>query len=859
VRDDVDQANRDLEADTNRLREEVEAQKPAEGEEGPNRPREGEEGEGQRPREDADRPGLARRAITRVARGVVNAVPELVRSCVDARRLLTDPAQSAREGLAPYTRLADNIRDLEGQVRDLRSQLRDLPPDSPDRADLQRNIDRARQQIGREQKLLELTALGTQRLDDEGNPNQRRRDADERADRARDDGTEEGVQRLRDEAETKRTEADAAQQRRDQLDEQIPRTANELETARQNAEVEARARQDAETEQGHLARHDEAAAARQQAGDLAGQQSALRTEAETLRTRAGEAERAAAIREDAATRQTAADTANQQADQTLQQMRERWGTGDRRIPVQVSDGEGGQRTSHRRVLEINDDGIVVTEGRGGRRNVPWNEVENQTMRRMGEEAQSNRQQAERDGTAAQERNTEADTIAPADADATALREQATTTDERARGMQTQIDSARGRGEVETGSTRDQHQTRLEEAQQRQERAAGSGDAVTRLQEQLAAQQAERTATGDQIRTLNTEVSDLQRRARDGESMRHQTEAVEKSSSGNAPGGVGSAYKDLLEGRFLSLLALMTGTYDDLQAMPESERPQSLGDVAQDVVQLALQPETKEQIQAIGNQQALVEELLLFTPPAEMEEMFQHRDAARQAADQYLAAHEQSFRCFVAEGAVTNMAADTETLANAGEPIVAAAQEGQRNVQEGQAEEDRRAAALAGANTETPEQDSGFASLVGDLIMEMADRGDATEGQPNAGSSGDGEQMADAQGAAGDAATEETGAAQEYSAEQRALLDQALAFGQEEEQTAQSNVDQLRTKHDEEIAIRDEITNQKNQALGERESHRATAASEATAFVDAFNELSTWAEEYKRRREQIGNAPGSSGS
>ncbi|MBW1876961.1 MAG: DUF4157 domain-containing protein [Deltaproteobacteria bacterium] len=846
VRDDVDAANRDLDADTNRLRDEAEAQQHPDGEES-NRPRDGEEGDDARNRDDGDQPSRVRRFFSRVVRGVTNAIPELVNSCRDLSRLATDPDQSAREGLAPYTRLADNIRDLEGQVQSLRNQLDQVGDSSADRSNLQRQLDSAQRQIDRERAVLS-------RVEDAVNRN----DQDEATDRARqsrDDGTEEGVQRVRDDLEARRQEVETEQQRRTQADEDIGRTANELETARQNAEVERAARQDADTEEGHVRRHDEAATSRQQAGDLDGQQRGLRQEAESLRSQATDAERAGGIRQEAATRQTAADDATRQADDGMQGMRDRWGSGDSRVRVQ--GGEGGETTVQRRVLEINDNGIVVTEGREGRRNVPWDQVENQTMRAMGEEVQAARQEAAENATVARERNTEADNLSPADRDPTALREQAQGKSDQADGMQSQIDSERGRSQVDTGSTREEHQGRADAANERLGRAAGAGDEVSRLEGQLEQQRGERTAATERLRELDTEVPDLERRARDAESMRHQTDAVENSSSGNAPGGVGSAYKDVLEQPFFSLITLLTGTRDDVAAMPEGQRPESLGDVAQMGVQaLGLQPETKEQIQRIGNQQALVEELLLFTPPAEMEEMFEHRDAARVATEHYMAAHQQSYRCYVAEQAVTNMATDTETLANAGEPIVDAAQQSQSEVQAGQGEEDRRTAALGGANTETPEPDSMFASLVTDLIMEMTERSDATEGQPSGGDEGSGEAMGDAHGQAGDAASEETEAAQGYSGEQRAFLDTALAAGAQEEQTAQCNVDQLHAKHDEEIAIRDEITNQKVQALAERDQHKTTAATEASAFISSFETLADWAAEYKRRRELIENPPGS---
>jgi len=856
VRDDVDQANRDLEADTNRLREDVEAQHPAEGE--GTTPRDGEEGttprdgeEGQRPRDDGDQPSRVRRFFSAVVRPVTNAVGELVNSCRDLSRLATDPDQSAREGLAPYLRIRDNVTALEGQVRDLSRQLDQLADSSPDRQRLATELDRAQRSLERERGALERVG---ERVEDATNRNNQD-EANQRANQSRQDGSEEGVQRLQDEAAAKQTERETTQQQRDQLTEQIERTNSELETARQNAEVEARARQDAETEQGNIRQHEEAATARQQAGDLEGQQRGLRQEADSLRGQAADAERAGRMRQEAQTVQDAADAATQRADDALQSMRDRWGGGDSRIPVQVPDGEGGQTTSRRRVLEITDDGVVVTEGRGGRRLVPFDQVEVQAMRAQGDELQRSRRQAEQSNTEAQRRNAEADAIAPPDQDPTALRERANAANEQADAMQSQIDSAHERSQVDTGRSREEHEAALADARARGERAAGSGDAVTRLEGQLESQRGERTAADQRIRDLETEISDLERRTRDAESMRHQTEYVENSSSGNAPGGVGSAYKDLLEGPFFTLITLLTGTRDNVLAMPEAQRPQSLGDAAQMGVQaLGLQPETKEQIQRIGNQQALIEELLLFPPPVEMESMFEHRDAARQAADQYLVSHEQSYRCYVAEQAVTNMAADTETLANAGEPIVAAAQESQQNVQEGQAEEDRRASALAGANTETPEQDSGFASLVADLIMEMADRGDATEGQPNAGDGASGEQMANAQGQAGEAATEETDAARGYSDEQRALLDQALSFGEQQEAEAQCNIDQLHAKHDEEVAIRDEITNQKNQALAEREQHKSTVVDEANAFISDFTALAGWAEEYKRRRELIENPP-----
>ena len=58
------------------------------------------------------------------------------------------------------------------------------------------------------------------------------------------------------------------------------------------------------------------------------------------------------------------------------------------------------------------------------------------------------------------------------------------------------------------------------------------------------------------------------------------------------------------------------------------------------------------------------------------------------------------------------------------------------------------------------------------------------------------------------------------------------------------------KRDAEFQIRDEITGMKESAFAEREEHKAEVITQSNAFLEAYGSLSSWADDYKSKREEL---------
>ena len=112
------------------------------------------------------------------------------------------------------------------------------------------------------------------------------------------------------------------------------------------------------------------------------------------------------------------------------------------------------------------------------------------------------------------------------------------------------------------------------------------------------------------------------------------------------------------------------------------------------------------------------------------------------------------------------------------------------------------------------------------------------------------QVADAHGDAENQAGDQTSNSQDASEQQRAFLDAALAEGAAQETFTNNNIQQLDAKRDAEFQIRDEITGMKESAFAEREEHKAEVITQSNAFLEAYGSLSSWADDYKSKREEL---------
>jgi hypothetical protein len=421
-----------------------------------------------------------------------------------------------------------------------------------------------------------------------------------------------------------------------------------------------------------------------------------------------------------------------------------------------------------------------------------------------------------------------------------------------------------------------------------------------LQAQSTAQTQARQAAGDQITRLQGEIQTLGEQARIrqdrltalGPEIQQQREVVSQAtresmnrrewttggpagqpnrwgSSGNATGGVGSAWKSAFE----QLWGLFTRKEGEAAAAPEpppgtvpaapthaDERAATtngLGSVLvnnvaglQNWKDEGLSARYQAHWRAIGDRQADMEQLLELLPPVSFEELQEARRKATAAYERYSQAHSAAYNAYVAEQRVGALAAETQALQASGQPLQDANAAQAAPLTQAVATENQRAQLLSGASPGMGGPEGGSDGIVLRLISLISEHGDSFANQPQPGGPASGAAIASAGPDSEAAARQRQGEATSASAQQRAFLDQAIAAREAQQTNIQTNMSSLENKHRQELAIQEEIRRIKAQRIAESEAARVEAQNHAQQFNTGLEQLRTWGTAYRGRRERL---------
>jgi hypothetical protein len=232
-------------------------------------------------------------------------------------------------------------------------------------------------------------------------------------------------------------------------------------------------------------------------------------------------------------------------------------------------------------------------------------------------------------------------------------------------------------------------------------------------------------------------------------------------------------------------------------------------------------------------------------------MTKKRSDAMAAYNNYSTAWAEARAAYEAELVVTQLSAQTLSMAQQGQPLVQSSQAMSAPLNQSVADEQSRQGVLSGLTNQTMQQpEGGIAGIVTGLIAKLAEHADRMDEQPNPPSSDSGEQIQSGPTRANEEKTQRAEQANTASQEQRAFLDQAIAARATQEQHVTTSITTLEQKHQEEQAILAEIKNQKAAALVRQEQHRAVVEENASGFVSEFNQMEAWRADYQAKRAAV---------
>ncbi len=349
------------------------------------------------------------------------------------------------------------------------------------------------------------------------------------------------------------------------------------------------------------------------------------------------------------------------------------------------------------------------------------------------------------------------------------------------------------------------------------------------------------------------------------------------SSGNAMGGVGSSYRELLEalaaGEFQEQLArigraIAPGVSADpspqTQARQNFERDQAvLNTSEEDLLNHRPEESTLQQITGfLGGAGELLRsgvnqvgspsvQHMVKAPPKDLEAMGRVREEAEQAAADYAVNHALAYRAYLAELRMqVSVDEGTALLEGEGKPIQQAAEDAAGPIAEGQQQASQRAATLSGAEPGTSPADASVASETANAGGKMDEGAEAQDEQASSGDmSAMGSESASAQDAVNENATESTSASQDASSQEQEALTQLSTTQQDMASNMGDANSQLEGKIDENDCVLQNIKTTKASHLAARDSAGATAEEKAGSYNTDLMEMATWAATYRQHRVQ----------
>ena len=850
-------------------------------------------------------PSLGRRVLTSALSSPVRAIKQAASAIADLGPALRDAAYTARNprlAAAEALQTMNNVRmrgvedalaDAQTKVAQLTNQLEGIDTSSPEAAQIRSALESAQNTLTTANSELTRANAEIERMRGGPNPDADQQHINDRARQSDEDSSEEARKQLREQEDGKRQkllDLDAEEHRLHQEVEDLTTRIAEVEVEEQrNTEARDRTKGELETENAHIAGIERARNNAEQASNLANRQLALGDEARQLRNQAENAESAATLRDQAIQRDGAVTTARDTAQQRRNELQSRVG---RSIQV-VIDGKVTSRT----VRAIHKDGIEITDGNGAGRNeqngqftdggtimLPFSEIHTQSVRQSGESFQQQNQLVT-DGTAEVNRlRTEADRLNPDRAIANDLRQQADGKASEASGLTIQIRSAQENSTYSPMGAVDlaTHQRFSDMHRRNHDNAAvdvsGNTSQLARLRQQQATAKTRLQEIPSERTETQTSVNDLRRRRRQGTSVNHLNGLISDdnlltSSSGNATGGVGSSYKGIgdnydaftvspedIAATSGSIRGLMTNIGLGLGFLkPGKTTPGAdpvdgtFGQRLREWTGLTGQHETD--VAAIGQRQAMLETLMDTALSIDLDALHTDREASMDAANRYNDAHEWAYQCYLAEQSVEQLSAQTLLMAESGAPMRDFSAGMGEPLSQAVSDEESRAAAISGGDSNIEGSDPQGGSMITGLILKLAQYADNFDDQPNAGGESSADALTTGQDTASEEASTQSEASTSASSEQRQVLDQAITLRAAQEENICLNIDNLHVKHSEEQTIKVEIQQQKAQALTDRATARAEVESHSTAFTSGFTQATSWAEDYRSKREALTSETG----
>lgn len=579
-------------------------------------------------------------------------------------------------------------------------------------------------------------------------------------------------------------------------------------------------------------------------------------EAETLEKQATDAEKASKLREDAKKLDTELETSRKASTEAVAGLEQHIGKN-----VTIKGGSGKRRTTDASIRGVEADGLIVTDGNGGVRKIPFSQVLGPAdIHKLSTAANAEGKKTKRLEKQQTKLKEEADGLDPDGVDPKALRTEATTKRDEAKGLADQSN-------VPIGSPPKHDLTKKQEdASKLDGRAAAIQKQIDGINTGLLAQKTKVTDAQSERDAAKKALADSEATAQRMEDQKHANNYLRDGTSGNATGGVGSSYKWYGEALERILMALGAMGYEyatagkatttistKTVAEPKEgeKRQKSIGTGLADLV--GLKGRSDEALQKIGATQAAVERVLALKPPVNLEETKKKRLAAAEHLTKYKAAHAEALQAWKAEQAVEALSKETKKLADAGKPIEDASKKMSSPLQKSKGDEERRNAIISGEDPNAPKQEKGAGGIVGDLIMKLASHSDGMDQQPNAGSKDGGKSIETGQEKGEKDSKENVDRAKKLSDQQRAFLDEAIALRQGQETFVCEEIASMEQKYAEEQAIKAEIQTVKAKALADREAERAEVEKNASGFNSDWEQLEAWSKDYKERMADVAEA------
>ena len=839
------------------------------------------------------------RAIGQTASDMKTEFGRIGKTFTEAGKLFSDPRGAAADGLAPmreeldkrmekarekHKAAVDKVSDTHARIVDLKAELKTAKENGASTTE----VDAIRQKLSGAKRDLEASKNAikgsyagmrveikkAQFLKDQASGGSERAAAksDKRTQQA--DDLEATEKKLAEKENAKK----AAENEAKKLKKQAGDEAKKLEDAKKKSK-KAKAVKDADQQaldeaKKHVDGKQEADNQKKQADELRAKQKAHTDTAAELDKRAVDVDKARQIRKDAEALEARVEATATNAEKSKRTLD---GHAGKSVTVEL-DGKNVVG----RVVSVGPDGVVVTHADGSTKTHPFDSVTRpKSFADAGERYAEQASKAEVAKNELTKKNAEADKLDPNKEDPEKLRDRA----EKKRASAAKLDGkirtadekATYGGTDKTLEGLKKDQSELATKRNASSKAAGETDAeVLALQKKLDETQKSMEGKKDDATRLTGEIEQTKTERDAAESSEQNLAYIRDVSSGNATGGVGSSYKDFFEKgeSFLSwfdyngtpeqgvldVLAMVTegiGLVDAFPARTGADgEPATLGGMVNDQIEgLTGAPEDAADVTAIGKAHELrelkVRDLLVKTPPADILEMVEHQEKAKEAFARVQAEHDQARRAYSAELAVDGLAAQTKGLAEQqGKPLHAASKKTRAPILKGKPEEQKRKQVLSTAKDDTKGSDSSLAGVVMDIIQKVSKHSDRYEGNADAGKSDGGTQVANKQDEVKKETTQRKKDSTAASDEQIAVIDQALALQANQEATIGKNIESLQEKYDAEMTLKGEIQRIKAEALARRNTALGECESEAGTFNAQQTAMSQWAGEYNARREEI---------